>query len=127
MNYFRVGIQLLKWLPVVSTLAIIVSFAFLLNGIEIVKLISHPLACPMLPCTVLFVFSKMFKFCLWHRILIGNLFLVATITYINVNFRPFTDSTFIWITLLISSVSCIVSLILYIHCGTFKKALIKGN
>lgn len=125
MNYLKFGIQLLKWLPVISTLAIIISFILILNGISVISLLSHPLSCAMLPCVLIFVFSKIFRFCRWHRILIVNLFVVALISWINANFYRLPNLEFIRTILLITSLSGVISTILYLNHGCFKKALTK--
>jgi len=127
MNYLRVSIRLIKLFPIISTLAIIIAFVLMLSGVSIINLISIPTASPMFVCVLLYFLSKAFKFCKWHRILIINLFLVALISWINLEFYRLSNILIIRIVLLISTTSILVATILYFKYGCFKSSITKGD
>ena len=122
MSHLKVSIQLVKFIPIISTLAIIISFVLILFGISIINLISIPLATPMLMCVLLYSLSMAFKFCKWHRVLIANLLLIALISWINITFYRFPNLLIIRTVLLISTMSILVALILYYKYGCFIKS-----
>ena len=118
MNTASLGIALVKWFPIISTLVIIISFsAALINVPIIVNILSYPFGAPINTCILLLVLSKVFKFCIWHRVLIVNLLIIAIFAWINCIYRISSDLTNIWIILLIASISALLSLIIYSQYG----------
>lgn len=118
MNTASLGIALVKWFPIISTLVIIISFsAALINVPIIVNILSYPFGAPINTCILLLVLSKVFKFCIWHRVLIVNLLIIAIFAWINCIYRISSDLTNIWIILLIASISALLSLIIYLQYG----------
>jgi len=114
-------IKFIKWFPIISTIAIIVSFIFALFNIPvIINILSYPVSSPISTCILLLLFSKVFKFCMWHRILIINLLIIAIFSWINSLHRITTDMETIWIILLIASISALSSLIIYSQYGWFR-------
>lgn len=118
MNTASLGIALVKWFPIISTLVIIISFSAALIDVPIiVNILSYPFGAPINTCILLLVLSKVFKFCIWHRVLIVNLLIIAIFAWINCIYRISSDLTNIWIILLIASISALLSLIIYLQYG----------
>lgn len=114
MNNTSFCISTIKWFPIITTLAIIISFIFALFNIFItIKILSYPVSAPIFFCVLLFSLSKLFKFCMWHRILIINLLSVAIFSWINSLHRLASDLNTIWIILLSSSLSALLSIIFF--------------
>ena len=123
MKHAVLCIKFIKWFPIISTLAIIVSFIFALFNISIIiNILSYPFSSPIATCLLLFIFSKLFKFCIWHRILISNLLLIAIFSWINSLYKICSDLTILWIILLIASISSLLSLIIYSQYGCFRNS-----
>ena len=115
----RSTITLIKWMPIVLTISILLSFIFILCDVVIIKLL-YPLTSSLIMTVLLFMLSIVFKFCKWHRLLIMNLFFVALITWINSAFYRFPNLTIVHIILTTSTIASIVSLLLYKKYGCFK-------
>lgn len=114
MKTSAICIKILKWFPIISTLAIIISFIFALFDITImIKILSYPFSTPIFTCILLIPLSKLFRFCKWHRILIYNLLLVAIFSYVNSLCRIASSLTTLWIILLITSIASLLSFICY--------------
>ena len=115
MNNAKLCIETVKLLPIISTIAIIISFIFLLFKITIIlNILSYPLSGSIAFCLLLLFLSKLFKFCKWHRVLILNLLFISIFSWINSLHRLASDFTTIWIILLASSLSALLSIILFI-------------
>jgi len=127
MNHLRVGIQFVKFAPIISTLAIIFSLVITLLGSSLIYSLSMTVSTSILMCLLLYCLSKAFKFCAWHRVLIINLFFVALISWINLEFYRLPNILIIRIVLLISTTSALVATILYFKYGCFKSLTTKGN
>lgn len=116
----KISVRLLKITPIVLTLYVAIVMLLSLLNIEIVildRVFGHSIFMDVL----LFHFSKRFKFCAWHRILIINLLLQAIIQIIDV----WSDFTIEYIIIImVSSVillgSSILSTILYFKYGCCK-------
>lgn len=123
MNYLRVSIQFVKFAPIISTLAIIFSLAFTLLGSSLIYSLSMTVSTSILMCLLLYCLSKSFRFCMWHRVLICNLFAVALISWINIAFYRLPNLLIIRSVLLISTMSILVASILYYKYGCFTNSI----
>jgi len=119
-NKFKFCINLVRCIPILSTFCIIISLIFALFEINIVK-IFYPFSSSIITGILLYSLSKIFKFCLWHRVLIINLLLVASFTWINTLFKLTSNLMTIRMMLLITSLSSILALIIFIKNGSIRK------
>lgn len=116
----KASVRLLKITPIVLTLYVAIVMVLSLLNVEVVildRVFSHSVFMDVF----LFHFSKRFKFCAWHRILIVNLLLQAIIQMIDV-WSDFTIeyTIMIMISSVVLLVSSILSTILYFKYGCFK-------
>ena len=120
-------INSIKWTPVIITLAMIIAFIFALCSNSIIEHISPKFGYSMICLWPLWIGSRVMKFCLWHRILIVNLFVIMLLVNIN---NDIMLIPFLWnirFILLISTVSLLVSTFLYFKYGCFTSSSSKGN
>lgn len=62
---------------------------------------------------ILLILSRLFKFCLWHRILIYNMILNIVLEWFYVNIPSLQEHNFILVASVLSTgISCIISILL---------------
>lgn len=70
----------------------------------------------------LLAFSKMFKFCIWHRLLIYSMIFNICVEWVMVNFNiPIEHNIAIWSLMAVTLVIIIASIILRFKTGCFKE------
>ena len=119
----RNTITVIKYWPVVTTLVIMLAFVFELLEMSIFNVLSPLFGCSLFMAICFYFISKLLRFCLWHRILIINLIVISVITFVNINIYRFQNIIVIQTCLLVSCISIITSLILYLKYGCFKHTI----
>lgn len=67
-------------------------------------------------------FSRMFRFCIWHRLLIYSMMLNVSVEWVMVNFNiPIEHNIAIWSLMAVTLVIIIASIILRFKTGCFKE------
>lgn len=109
----RVNLKSVLWIvkysPIITNIAVMVGLIFTFTNYKLINHLSPNFSCALFTAVGWWVFSKHYRFCFFHRLLIINLAFISLLVYLQINWLVFDNAVYVRMMLL----STIATLLLY--------------